>query len=170
MNIDLTKLVTNIVDSINIDIAVDIPKNMYENSRVRNLKNTLFKGKITKNYDGNYVIEGILEGIMILDDDITLEDVDYKFTTNIYEEFNEYEQNLENNLKIIQNSLDITEFLWQNILVEIPLKVISDKNKNLKLEGNGWRLITEKDIDNNTDNSNNSPFNELKEKLNKREE
>ena len=72
----------------------------------------------------------------------------------------------DNNLKIVQNTLDITEFLWQNILVEIPLKVVSEKNQNLKLEGNGWRLITEEDLE----HSNNSPFSELKEKLNSRKE
>ena len=50
--------------------------------------------------------------------------------------------------------------------MEIPLKVVSEKNQNLKLEGNGWRLITEEDLE----HSNNSPFSELKEKLNSRKE
>ena len=68
----------------------------------------------------------------------------------------------ENNLEIVRNRLDIQEFLWQNILVEIPLKVISEKNKDLTLKGNGWRLVTEEEIN----QRNNSPFSELKDKFN----
>ena len=166
MNIDLTKLVTSMQEEIDVDIEVKFPNEMYDGSRIKNVKDACFKRNITKTYDGDYVIEGILAGTMVIDDDITLEDVDYKFRTEIEEEFDEFGQKFENNLKIIQNTLDITEFLWQNILVEIPLKVVSEKNKDLKLEGNGWRFITEEDLE----NSNNSPFSELQEKFNSREE
>ena len=65
-------------------------------------------------------------------------------------------------IKIIKNTLDISNFLWQNILTEIPSKVVNEKNKNLTLEGNGWRLITEKDLK----KDNNNPFSELKDKFN----
>lgn len=160
MNIDLTKLVTNIVEEIVLDIDVVFPDSYYENDRIRNLKDTCFKGNITKNYDGNYIIDGVISGVMVIPDDITLEDVDYEFSSEISEEFSEIDGKFDNNLKIIQNSLDITEFLWQNILVEIPLKVVSEKNKNLKLEGNGWRLTTEDEVN----NGNNSPFSELQER------
>ena len=99
---------------------------------------------------------------MVLPDDITLEDVEYNFNSNIEEKFSEFNQNVDNNLKIIQNKLDISEFLWQNILVEIPLKVKNEKNNNLTLKGDGWRLITEEELN----KSNNSPFSELKDKFN----
>ena len=62
--------------------------------------------------------------------------------------------------------LDITEFLWQNILVEIPLKVVSEKNEGITLEGNGWRLITEEELN----KSNNSPFSELSKMFDSRKE
>ena len=101
---------------------------------------------------------------MILPDDITLEEVEYKFSTQIEEEFSEFNENDDNNLKIIQNRLDISEFLWQNILVEIPLKVVNEKNKNLTLKGDGWRLISEEELE--KDLNNNSPFSELKDKFN----
>jgi len=160
MNIDLTKLVTNNVSDIELNIEVNFPDSYYEKDSIRNLKDACFKGNITKSVDGNYVISGVLSGIMVIPDDITLEDVDYKFSTEIEEEFGEFDNNFDNNLKIMQNSLDITEFLWQNILVEIPLKVVSEKNKDLKLEGNGWRLTTEEDLNSNKY----SPFSELQEK------
>ena len=95
---------------------------------------------------------------MILPDDITLEDTEYKFKTYIEEKIND---NNDNNLKIIHNKLDISEFLWQNIQVEIPMKVIKQQNKNITLKGNGWRLITEEELKNH----NNSPFANLQERF-----
>ena len=68
----------------------------------------------------------------------------------------------------IQNRLDITEFLWQNILVEIPLKVVSEKNAGMTLEGDGWRLITEDELE--KEKSNNSPFSELSKMFDSRKE
>ena len=90
---------------------------------------------------------------MILPDDITLEDYEYNFTSEIEEKIEETRINY-------QKTLDITEDLWQNILVEIPLKAVNEKNRDLKLEGDGWRLISEDDI-----NTENNPLSSLKELL-----
>lgn len=166
MNIDLTKLISNLCEEVIVDDEVNVPMELVSSSEIRDLKNTCFKGIVTKLYDEGYSIEGVLSGTMVLADAITLEDVDYEFSVNISEEFDEFGTKSENNLKIIKNTLDITEFLWQNILVEIPLKVVSEKNKDLKLEGDGWRLIAEEDLN----LGNNSPFSELEEKFNSRKE
>ena len=103
---------------------------------------------------------------MVLPDDITLEDVNYPFASNVSEKFNETGKNEENNLEIVHNRLDIQEFLWQNILVEIPLKVKSEKSENLTLKGDGWRLVTEEELK----ESNNSPFSELSKIFDSRKE
>ena len=164
MNIDLIKLITNIEDEIQLDINIEISKEKLLTTSIKKLKNTTFKGVITKLYNENFQISGIIAGTMVLPDDITLEDVDYNFSSDIEEEFSEIDLNDDNNLKIIQNRLDISEFLWQNILVEIPLKVVNEKNKNLTLKGDGWRLISEEELE--KDLNNNSPFSELKDKFN----
>ena len=62
--------------------------------------------------------------------------------------------------KNFQKTIDITEDLWQNILVEIPLKCVNDKNKDLTLEGDGWRLISEDDV-----KLENNPLSSLKDLL-----
>ena len=105
---------------------------------------------------------------MVLPDDITLEDVEVKFSSDIEESFSEKGKTEEKNLEIIQNRLDITEFLWQNILVEIPLQVVSEKNAHITLEGDGWRLITEEELE--LEKSNNSPFSELSKMFDSRKE
>ena len=56
-----------------------------------------------------------------------LEDVCINFSGEIEENFSDFSKNEEKNLEIVKNRLDITEFLWQNILVEIPLKVVRKK-------------------------------------------
>ena len=53
------------------------------------------------------------------------------------------ELNDDNSLEIIQNRLDIFPIVWQNILVDVPLRVLAPDAKEESLEGDGWRLITE---------------------------
>jgi len=156
MKIDLTNLVTNMIDSININENININNDILKNSNIKKLENVNFVGKITKDYDMNLELSGIVSGTMILPDDITLEDTNYDFKIEILE-------NIEENFKIEKNSIDILDFLWQNILVEVPLKVRNPKNENIKLEGNGWRLISEEDLENRT----NRPFSDLSDILDK---
>ena len=94
---------------------------------------------------------------MVLKDDITLEPVDYEFMAE-----------LEEILEKSKNILDITDILWQNILVEIPSKVRST-DEDINLEGNGWRVISE-DRFNQERNKSNNPFANLDELLNTKED
>lgn len=158
MIIDLSSLVTNLKECIDIDKNVDITSIDLSNTNIRKLNNTYLKGKITRISDDTFSIIGVLSGTMVLPDDITLEDVDYNYEIQIDENFGE---NTENNIEIVQNTIDILPFLWQNIIVEIPLKVVGDKSRNKTTQGNGWRLISEDEV--NTDN--NSPFSDLQKLL-----
>ena len=121
MTIDLFNLVVN-NKTINIDSDIIIPNEYLENSGIRRLNNIHFKGNIKKLVDDTYSLEGVLSGTMILADDITLEDYEYNFTSEI-------EENIEETSINLQKTLDITDILWQNILIEIPSKVVNDKNK-----------------------------------------
>ena len=103
--------------------------------------------------DDTYVLSGVLSGTMVLPDDITLEDYEYDFTSDIEEKIDETRINY-------QKTIDITLDLWQNILVEIPLRAVNEKNKDLTLKGDGWRLISEDDV-----NSINNPLSSLKDLL-----
>ena len=154
MTIDIFNLVVN-NKTINIDSDIIIPNEYLENSGIRRLNNIHFKGNIKKLVDDTYSLEGVLSGTMILADDITLEDYEYNFTSEI-------EENIEETSINLQKTLDITDILWQNILIEVPSKVVNDKNKNIKLEGNGWRLISEDDL-----NNKNNPLSELEDLLRK---
>ena len=152
MIIDLFDLNVN-GKKINIDGEVNIPLELLNDSSIRRLDNVYFQGYINKLIDDSYELCGTLSGDMILPDDITLEDYEYNFTSSIDEKIDETRINF-------QKTIDITEDLWQNILVEIPLKCVNDKNKDLTLEGDGWRLISEDDV-----KLENNPLNSLKDLL-----
>lgn len=157
MKVDITRLLTNRVDKININETINIPENLLKSSLITKLKDIILIGNIFIDEDDNLYLIGKISGIMILKDDITLEPVEYEFETN-----------LEEILEKSKNILDITDILWQNILVEIPSKVRST-NEDINLEGNGWRVISEEQFARERNNSNN-PFANLEELLNTKED
>lgn len=157
MEVDLTKLLTNQTSSISINNPINIPKELLTNSLIDDLENIILTGKITFDEEDNLLLEGSLKGTMILKDDITLEPVKYNFDTEIEEILNKN-----------QNILDITEILWQNILVEIPSKVRAT-DEDIELSGEGWRVISENKYNEEINKSNN-PFSSLNELLKSKED
>lgn len=157
MQIDITKLLNNSIYSQKIDSTVTIPYELYKDSLIDNLKDIHLKGTISFDEDYNLTINASLKGIMTLKDDLTLSPVDYNFQT-------ELEEILDKN----KNILDITDVLWQNILVEIPSKVRST-DEDIELSGDGWRIISE-DTFNNIRNNQNNPFANLDNLLKTKEE
>lgn len=157
MQLDITKLRTQLVTSLNIDNSVQIPLSYLENSLIDDLKNIKIKGKLTYDEEYNLVLTATLSGTMILKDDLTLEPVEYNFNTDIEEIIDK-----------AQNKLDITDILWQNILVEIPSKVRST-DEDIELNGDGWRVISEEKFNEIRSKANN-PFSNLDEILKTKEE
>ena len=157
MKIDLTKLIINSISTLKIDSDILIPDEFLKNTLIYELKNTHLNGKITINENDEFVLTGTISGTMTLKDDVTLEPVEYTFKTEI-----------EEILDKLQNTIDITDVLWQNILVEIPSKVRTT-DEDIEIYGEGWRVITEEQFTKEMAKSNN-PFSNLEELLNKKEE
>lgn len=157
MQIDITKLLSSYIDVIEINKELNIPNELICNSLITELNKVNLTGDITLDEDDNINVSGKLSGIMILKDDITLEPVEYEFNTE-----------LEEILEKSKNILDITDILWQNILVEIPSKVRST-DEDINLEGNGWRVISEEQFVHERNKANN-PFENLDKLLNTKED
>jgi len=134
LDIDLSLLHSGVVPSIDITGSYDILKEYYENSDIVLLKPVIVTGSI-KEEEGEDVINCKIEGSMILHDSISLEEVEYPFSI-------EYDDIIEENCKKSENLLDILLFLWENIVLEVPLQFtkVSDLSK---FHGDGWRLISE---------------------------
>lgn len=119
MQIDLNKLIYQ--DKILIDETIDYSKEYLENTDIISLDNVKVQGSIYVDYEKNNVIELNVLGTMILTDAITTDPVPYDFTIEIAE-------NLENSLK----TLDLIEFLWHYIVLEIPIRYSTSDAQELK--------------------------------------
>ena len=152
MDIDLSLLHSNTVEVIDIDNSYELTKDYYENTDIRELSSIDVVGQITRkeneNNELNDYIECTIKGKMLIPDSITLDTVTYPFTIE-YSDFID-----ENSLKN-ENMLDILAFLWENIVLEIPLQFTKEVDYS-KFQGNGWRLISEEEL-----KKENNPFNEL---------
>lgn len=139
MNIDLSKLIYDNIYQIPVEGSVEVPKDLLKNTDIRSISKVNVKGYISNN-DEEYNLDIVITGEMILPCARTLKDVKYPFDIEINEVIGE---NSDNSLKIIQNRVDIFPIIWQNILVDVPLRVLSPDAKEQSLQGDGWRLITE---------------------------
>ncbi len=158
MQINITPLLTNSVSTLKINnVEITIPKEIFLDSLINELKNITLNAEIKFDEEYNLLLTGKMKGIMILKDDITLLPVEYNFTS-------ELEEVLDKN----KNTIDLTDILWQNILVEIPSKVRST-DEDVELSGDGWRVISEKKYQEERQKSNN-PFANLDELIKAKEE
>lgn len=158
MNIDLSLLYSNTVNEIDITNTYSIPKSYFENMNVISLDSIKVAGKITRKENDDLepalYIDATIEGKMVIPDSVSLEEVEYPF----YIEYNDfYEENNKNN----ENTLDIFSFLWENIVLEVPLQFTKVTDLS-KFHGDGWKLISEEDRNRET-----NPFSELLEEFDK---
>ena len=136
MEIDLSVL--NTKPKIIIDAKVTFPKEDLEKAGILSMDEVEVKGEITSDLE-EYFLNLNLKGKMVLPCSLTLEPVDYPFALEIEENLNEMMENF----KKSQKTIDILPIIWENILMEIPMKVVSPKAKNMKTKGDGWELITD---------------------------
>lgn len=139
MNIDITKLKSGIENYIEIDEIVNID---ISETEIMELKETNLKGTVTKDSEG-YYIDSILSGTMVLPCSVTLEPVNVPFEVSIEGNIEEMLLEIGKNDKKTENTIDILPIIWENILMEIPMRVVSENAQNKKLEGDGWKLLTD---------------------------
>ena len=130
---------------INIDEKVTIPKEFYMGSSIKDLSDVNVKGIIKYNLSDEVEIILDVDGIMLLNDAITNEPIKYPFSIKIDEILTENDANNEKYYEKSQNTLDKLEFLWENIVLEVPIRLTNSSGVNLK--GNGWELNSKKDDD-----------------------
>lgn len=133
MKIDLRQLYAR--DKLVIDDEVIIPCEYYKNAGVRNLSKVKVNGEVLVNYEENIELHLNVSGEFIIPCAITLDDVNVPFNTIIDEEI---DQNRLNN----EFFLDLLDILWENIVLEIPVRVVKEGVKSKDLQGEGWELVT----------------------------
>ena len=137
MKIDLNYL--NRFSKLNVDEIVVFDNKYFEKSEIRNLKDVNVSGLISIDYEDSLILELKINGTMILPCAVTLKDVPYEFDIEIEENIGKFEEIYKNN----KNTLDISDILWENIVLEIPIRVVSESAEPSNTSGDGWELISE---------------------------
>lgn len=148
MIIDLSPLHRHTISVLPIDLYLTFDQTFLENTDIKKLEHVKVVGEIKENSAMEDEINVHVEGEMVLLDAISLEEVSYPFSF-------ETERILEENDKKDENSLDIMDVLWENIILEIPLKFTKVEDLS-KFHGDGWSLVSEDEI-----SSHNNPFSDL---------
>ena len=131
MKIDLRKLYS--LASVNVDGTVTFPEERLKSAGIIRLEDVSVHGKAIINYEDEIELDLDLSGKMYLPCAISLEEVEVPFATKIEEIIGE--NNINNNFY-----LDLSDILWENIVLEIPIKVVKEGVHLETSSGKGWSV------------------------------
>ena len=147
MEYNLLRLRNDLDKSISIDEKYSFSKEELQGTDVISLNDVKVVGEITKDALDELYLSIDVKGILVLPCAITLKPVNYPFDIKIEGNIDELVGENEKSVKKDENTLDILPIIWENILMEIPMRVVSEGaiEELSNLEGNGWRVIAEED-------------------------
>lgn len=142
MIIDITRLRSNYDKSISIDEEVkDISDNL-EGTDIKKIKNLKVTGYIDRDVLDEEHIYLKIEGTLVLECAITLKDVEYPVSIEIDDNYQDLMAEIGENVKNITNSLDIWPIVWHNVLLVVPMRVVSPGAEAEVIKGDGWEFIS----------------------------
>ena len=131
MKIDLRKLYS--LASVDVDGTITFPEEKLKSAGIIRLEDVSGHGKAIINYEDEIELDLDLSGKMYLPCAISLEEVEVPFATKIEEIIGE--NNINNNFY-----LDLSDILWENIVLEIPIKVVKEGVQLETSSGKGWSV------------------------------
>ncbi len=131
MKIDLRKLYS--LASVDVDGTITFPEERLKSAGIIRLEDVSVHGKAIINYEDEIELNLDLSGKMYLPCAISLEEVEVPFATKIEEIIGE--NNINNNFY-----LDLSDILWENIVLEIPIKVVKEGVQLETSSGKGWSV------------------------------
>lgn len=147
MQVDLTKLNNNKTIYIDENILFDLKE--YSSKDIIELNSIHAAGNISYNASDNLEINFNVTGNMILKDSVTLELITYPLDINIVEEYSLDDEYFQEYYEKEQNILDIKKILWENIVLEVPIRLT--KSDGITLSGEGWSLGEKENKNDNID-------------------
>ena len=131
MKIDLRKLYS--LASVDVDGTITFPEEKLKSAGIIRLEDVSVHGKAIINYEDEIELDLDLSCKMYLPCAISLEEVEVPFATKIEEIIGE--NNINNNFY-----LDLSDILWENIVLEIPIKVVKEGVQLETSSGKGWSV------------------------------
>ena len=147
MKFDIIRLNNNIERFIPINETYSFSSEELSGTDLLKLDDVKVEGELFKNSLGNLELNVDVEGVMVLPCALTLKPVDYPFAITISGEIDELMENFEENERNFQNTIDILPIIWENILMEIPMRVVSEDitEEEINMSGDGWQFVTEEE-------------------------
>lgn len=133
-------MIINLLELDNNDILIEdyISFNdKFTHPEIKGLKDIFVRGIISKDDYEDINLNLNVKGKMLIEDSISLNDIFYEFNCDIDEIY-------EKEIKKDDKTIDISDILWQNIILEIPLRYTEIKDYS-KFQGDGWKLISEEE-------------------------
>ena len=132
MKINLSEL--SYKDKIEINDTFNFSEDYLGKCDIKKLDNVKVTGYLYQNSVDEYCSYLEVEGKMMLLDSVTLAPIDYDFSFTLDDILDERCINE-------QNVLDIMELLWENIVLEVPIRYTKSDAENLK--GDNWEVLSE---------------------------
>ncbi len=134
MKLDLNLINRLGKEEINQEITISLE--LLKNTEILEIKKLYLTGEASLNYSDELELIGNLEGTIVVPCSLTLEPVDYSFSLEIEENLGNFAEILKKN----KNLLDISELLCENIVLEIPMRIVKEGVNLNNLKGEGWEL------------------------------
>lgn len=147
MELNLASLSNGEVVTYDQDFTID--PSLYQKIGILDLKQCHVTGSIFLNSASMLVFDLTIEGVMVLPDSVTADPIPYPFTSKISEEYDLNDENFLETYQKSQNILDIMKILWENIVLEVPMRFTT--TKDARLSGDGWSLGEDKNKDDQID-------------------
>lgn len=122
---------------VEVNETFEVDRENLKNTDIKGLSKIKIEGIINKLDENLFDINISVSGTMTLLCVLSLEEVEYPFNIKI--------RNTIENSTNSTNALDIFPIVWENIVLEIPSRVVKE-NVNIKTHGEGWNLITEDNL------------------------
>ena len=119
------------------------PKEVFAKfSNINGLKDIKVQGTGNLDTSKNIVYTDLqITGCMLLPCALTLEEVEYPFSISCIEVFSFEKVDPDQSIHAVKNNIvDLTPVVFENIMLEIPMRVTS-KNAKVQTTGKGWQLI-----------------------------
>ena len=145
MDIDIRQLKNQTKTKIDIDLTYSFSKEELKNTNIIELNNVSISGTMISDNLDEYILSVTVDGTMILPDSLTLEPIQHGFNIEIDGNIDDLLEEIGETSKKTEFAIDIFPIIWENILMEIPIRIVNENSKNIKLEGDGWKLINQID-------------------------
>jgi uncharacterized protein len=131
--------------SIEIEEFVNFEDIVQRTSELRDLSDVKISGTAEVEYPKRCHFHIRISGTMTLGCAKTLKDVEYPFEIDTVESFTlDSHEKTDDFHKPVGQTIDITPIVWQNIIMEIPLRIYHEDAKEATYnQGDGWQVLSE---------------------------